>query len=42
MKAALNALLDHLPNLRLDPDAEPPSIDGAVFRGPRSVPVIWD
>ena len=42
MKAALNALLDHLPNLRLDPDQEPPRIDGAVFRGPHSLHVAWD
>jgi len=38
---AVNALLDRLPNLRLDPDAEPPRIIGMYERGPTAVPVIW-
>jgi cytochrome P450 len=42
MVTAINALLDRLPNLRLDPDAEPPSIIGLYERGPSHVPAIWD
>jgi cytochrome P450 len=40
-EVAVNALLDHLPNLRLDPDAPPPEFSGLTFRGPLSVPVVW-
>lgn len=36
---ALNALLDRLPNLRLDPDREPPVIRGITLRGAESVHV---
>jgi cytochrome P450 len=39
---AINALLDRLPNLRLDPDAPPPRIIGMYERGPDHLPVIWD
>ena len=39
---AISALLDRLPNLRLDPDGEPPRIIGMYERGPTQVPVIWD
>jgi cytochrome P450 len=38
----LNAILDRLPNLRLDPTADPPRITGMYERGPTHVPVIWD
>lgn len=38
---AISALLDRLPNLRLDPDAEPPSIIGMYERGPTELPVLW-
>lgn len=38
---AIGALLDRLPNLRLDPEAEPPSIIGLYERGPSHVPVLW-
>ena len=38
---ALNALLDRLPNLRLDPDAAPPTITGLWYRMPTGVPVVW-
>ena len=41
MTTAINALLDRLPNLRLDPDAEPPRIIGMYERGPTSVPAVW-
>lgn len=39
--AALNALLDRLPNLRLDPDAPAPAITGVSFRRPTALPVVW-
>ncbi|WP_398311835.1 cytochrome P450 [Zoogloea sp.] len=42
LQVALNAVLDLLPNLRLDPDQPKPRITGAQLRGPHSVPVIWD
>jgi cytochrome P450 len=38
----LNAVLDRLPGLRLDPDAEPPAITGMTFRAPASIRVAWD
>jgi cytochrome P450 len=38
---AVNALLDGLPNLRLDPDMPPPEFSGLTFRGPISIPVVW-
>ena len=41
MTTAINALLDRLPNLRLDPDAEPPAIIGMYERGPTAVPAVW-
>lgn len=41
MSVALNALLDRLPNLRLDPDGEPPRIIGMYERGATEIPVVW-
>jgi cytochrome P450 len=41
MTTAIGALLDRLPNLRLDPDAEPPRIIGMYERGPTRVPVVF-
>ncbi len=38
----LDALLDRLPNLRLDPDAPPAKVTGMYERGPTAVPVVWD
>jgi len=38
---ALNALLDRLPNLRLDP-SEPAHIVGLAFRSPDRLPVLFD
>jgi cytochrome P450 len=38
-RTALTALLDRLPDLRLDPDAEPPRVTGLAFRSPRALPV---
>ncbi len=39
----LNALFDRLPNLRLDPGADPKAteISGLMFRAPRSLPVVF-
>ncbi|MGE2734195.1 cytochrome P450 [Mycolicibacterium vaccae] len=37
-----NALLDELPNLRLDPDAPPPYVSGTMFRSPPRLDVVWD
>jgi cytochrome P450 len=42
MHTAINALLDRLPNLRLDPAAEPASVFGLYERGPTHVPAMWD
>ena len=39
---ALNALLDNLPNVRLDPDMPAPTIRGLTFRGADAVHVKWD
>jgi cytochrome P450 len=39
---ALNALLDRLPNLRLDPRAEDVHITGLTFRAPERLPVVFD
>ncbi len=36
---AINALLDRLPDLRLDPSAPPPHVVGVAFRSPASLPV---
>jgi cytochrome P450 len=37
MTRALNAIMDRLPNLRLDPDKPPPEVRGGVMRTPREV-----
>lgn len=42
MTVAVNALLDRLPNLRLDPDAEPPRLIGFYERGATAIPVRFD
>ena len=42
MGVALNALLDRLPNLRLDTDHSPPVIDGLSLRGPHALHVRFD
>jgi cytochrome P450 len=39
---ALNALLDRLPNLRLDPEALDVHIAGEGFRAPVALPVLFD
>ncbi len=41
MRVALNLLLDRLPGLRLDPEADDPHIRGQVFRSPTAIPVLF-
>lgn len=41
-RIAMDRLLDRLPNVRLDPDAEPPYIQGVAFRSPNALPVVFD
>jgi hypothetical protein len=41
-RVALNRVLDRLPGLRLDAEAEPPYITGMTFRAPNALPVVWD
>ena len=40
-KVVLEALLDRLPNLRLDPNKEGGGIVGEGFRSPRRLPVLF-
>lgn len=42
MDRAINALLDRLPNLRLDPDYPPPEVVGLSMRAPQSLHVLFD
>ena len=42
LQVAVNAVLDLLPNLRLDPDRPAPKITGAQLRGPHELHVMWD
>jgi len=42
MRVLLNAVLDRLPGLRLDPDAHDPHIHGLIFRSPPTLPVRFD
>ena len=42
MTVAISALLDRLPNLRLDPDAEQPRFVGMYERGATAIPVLFD
>ncbi|MBO0729223.1 MAG: cytochrome P450, partial [Acidimicrobiaceae bacterium] len=41
MHTAISALLDRLPDLRLDPDQPAPQIIGMYERGPTAIPVVW-
>lgn len=41
MNVGIGALLDRLPNLRLDPDAEPPRYIGMYERGATAIPVVF-
>ncbi len=40
-RVGIGALLDRLPNLRLDPDAEPPEAIGFYERGVMEIPVVF-
>jgi cytochrome P450 len=40
--AAVNAVLDRLPNIRFDPEAEDIYISGTTFRAPVALPVLFD
>ncbi len=42
MEVSIGALLDRLPNLRLDPDVEAPRIIGMYHRGATALPVRFD
>ena len=42
LRTGLDAILDRLPNLRLDPDEPSPLIQGLAFRGPVALPVLFD
>jgi cytochrome P450 len=42
MERALNAVLDTLPNIRLDPGSPPPDIRGFSMRKPKHLNVIFD
>jgi cytochrome P450 len=38
---AMDAILDRLPNLRLDPEAEDVHVTGVTFRAPQALPVLF-
>jgi cytochrome P450 len=40
-RVLLNAVLDRLPDLRLDPTAQDPHIHGMIFRSPPNLPVLF-
>lgn len=42
IEVGINAILDRLQGLRLDPDAAPPEIRGYAFRGPAELGVLFD
>jgi cytochrome P450 len=42
LRVGLDVILDRLPNLRLDPDAPAPDVQGFAFRGPDAVNVLFD
>jgi cytochrome P450 len=42
LRAGLDAILTGLPGLRLDPDAPARTIAGFAFRGPTTLPVVFD
>lgn len=42
MSVGIGALLDRLPNLRLDPDTEQPRFVGMYERGATAIPVLFD
>jgi cytochrome P450 len=42
LRVGLGAILDRLPGLRLDPDADPVHVEGLAFRSPPRLPVLFD
>lgn len=42
LRVGLDEILTRLPNLRLEPAAAPPVIQGFAFRGPDAIPVVFD
>ena len=40
-RVAVDALLDRLPDLRLDPEADDPHIHGQIFRSPTALPALF-
>jgi cytochrome P450 len=42
LRVGLNAIFDRLHHLRLDPDAQAPTIGGLAFRSPDALPVLFD
>jgi cytochrome P450 len=42
LRVGLAAVLERLPNLRLDPGAEPVAVEGFAFRSPPNLPVVFD
>ena len=42
LRVGVSAVLDGLPNLRLDPEAPPVQVEGLAFRSPPSLPVVFD
>jgi cytochrome P450 len=40
-RAVINALLDRLPDVRFDPEADAPFIAGMTFRAPPRLDVTW-
>ena len=42
LRVGLEAMLARLPRLRLDPDAPAPEIKGTAFRGPDTLPVLFE
>ncbi len=41
-RIAVNTLFDRLGPFTLDPEAEPPHIEGLAFRSPLSLPVVFE
>ena len=42
LRIGLEAVLDRLPGLRLDPEQPVPEIRGTAFRGPETLPVRFE
>jgi cytochrome P450 len=40
-RVVVGRILDRLPGMRIDPDAEPPYITGMTFRAPNALPVAF-